>query len=455
MDELIENKPDDADIGSQQEEASASDANAAEQPEQEIKNESQIVNESDENNAAALSDVEVTEHTASLWKYFPVPQNEPEPFPEYLNYTTEYPKSSVIAARVRGKKHKHEGTNCDDWFETANYEDITIAAVSDGAGSKKLSRIGARDSCRAAVGYLVRAFKECFSTGSELRTDLALELSDTGFINACGTLAGIVQKSVEKAYNAVETACFSRALDENYEKVLKRPVQFKDFSSTLLVTVIIPVNENTKEQLVISCQIGDGLIALFNTNGSFENSIKLMGEPDSGDFSGETDFLTSDQTKNPEALKMRTRISRCNANMLLMMTDGVSDDYYPYSVNIRRLYFDLIVNNILESSQNTSADSDVNAENMQIIKKIPDPISYPWVNDGNIRIALQYTKRICENTGLSLENLWNDNAPLILAGKEITVTTALADKSERLKIWLDNYVERGSFDDRTLVIVQM
>mgnify|MGYP003342019010 CR=1 FL=1 len=29
------------------------------------------------------------------------------------------------------------------------------------------------------------------------------------------------------------------------------------------------------------------------------------------------------------------------------------------------------------------------------------------------------------------------------------------DLSEKLKIWLDNYVERGSFDDRTLVVVTM
>ena len=30
-----------------------------------------------------------------------------------------------------------------------------------------------------------------------------------------------------------------------------------------------------------------------------------------------------------------------------------------------------------------------------------------------------------------------------------------ANKAEKLKIWLDNYVERGSFDDRTLVIVKL
>ena len=99
-----------------------------------------------------LSNEEVTGHTANLWKYIAIPENEPEPFPEYINGTVEFPGSKVIAARVRGKKHKHEGTNCDDWYETANYDKITFVAVSDGAGSKKFSRIGAKESCTLAHG---------------------------------------------------------------------------------------------------------------------------------------------------------------------------------------------------------------------------------------------------------------------------------------------------------------
>ena len=99
-----------------------------------------------------LTNKEVTDHTASLWKYLPIPTDEPEPAPEYLQCDTTLPGGRVIAARVRGKKHKHEGTNCDDWFEIANVDDVTFIAVSDGAGSKKFSRIGARESCKASVG---------------------------------------------------------------------------------------------------------------------------------------------------------------------------------------------------------------------------------------------------------------------------------------------------------------
>lgn len=41
--------------------------------------------------AAPLPDEAVTRHTTALWKYQPVPEEEPEPFPEYLTRETEIP----------------------------------------------------------------------------------------------------------------------------------------------------------------------------------------------------------------------------------------------------------------------------------------------------------------------------------------------------------------------------
>lgn len=401
-----------------------------------------------------LSDEAVTTHTANLWKYLPVPVCEPEPAPEYIHREYQFPKSRAVASRVRGKKHKHDGTNCDDWYEVANYQDITIVAVSDGAGSKKFSRIGARESCRSSVGYLVKAFEEQFKNNPDLQKNLMLELSEQKCIEACSLVAGIVQNSVVKAYEAVEANFYSRLLESEYSKTLNRELQFKDFSGTLLIAVIIPVSEETKEHLVITCQIGDGMIALLNSEGEFESSSKLMGEADSGEFSGETDFLTSPKMKNLETLQSRTKISRCIVDTILVMSDGVADDYFPNETQIRRLYFDLIVNGIIDSKKAVSKDC-LSIEQMRLFKKIPDPLVYPWVNDQNVKIALQYTKRISESTGLSLEDIWKDDTVLALARLELNEQNKIEDRSERLKVWLDNYVERGSFDDRTLVVVQM
>lgn len=397
-----------------------------------------------------LSNEQVTEHTSALWKYNPIPENEPEPFPEYLTSFKQYPKSTVVGARVRGKKHKHEGTNCDDWFETANFEDITFVAVSDGAGSKKFSRVGARASCKAAVGFLVNAFEELYTENSGIREDLKLGLSDGKCMEACRVLAEKVRSSVIKAYEAVETAFYMRKTDSAYEKVLGRSLKISDLSGTLLIAVIIPTGE-AKENLVISCQIGDGAIAILDTRGGYENSLKLMGIPDGGDFSGETDFLTSPKTRTEEALKSRTKIAVTSADMLFVMTDGVADDYFPNETEMHRLYLDLLINGIIGENK---LPTEFTQEQMKMFKRIPDPLVYPWVNDKNVKVPVQYTKRIAEALGLSLEDIFTDRTTAYLASLEIKYGENVSQE-EKLKIWLDNYVERGSFDDRTLVVVSI
>ena len=92
------------------------------------------------------------------WLYKPVPANEPDVHEEFACEAIVSPEGHpILAARVRGKKHKHEGTNCDDWYEVKNSGCWTIIAVADGAGSKKFSRVGARVSCQEAVRVLASA----------------------------------------------------------------------------------------------------------------------------------------------------------------------------------------------------------------------------------------------------------------------------------------------------------
>lgn len=402
-----------------------------------------------------LTNKEVTDHTASLWKYLPIPTDEPEPAPEYLQCDTTLPGGRVIAARVRGKKHKHEGTNCDDWFEIANVDDVTFIAVSDGAGSKKFSRIGARESCKASVGYLVSAYGKMLSDIPTLREALKQELSSNECMEACGRIAGLVQRSVIQAWEAVEAAFYSRATDPAYSKVLKRKLDLKDLSGTLLVAAIIPLNRETKEHLIVTCQVGDGMIVSINSKGTFQSSVKLLGVPDSGDFSGETEFLTAPQMKTMEALQKRTKLSRGVTDTVMLMSDGVADDYFPNETQMRRLFFDLLVNGVIEMEDKPAELSKLTPKEMSIFKRIPDPILYPWVNDKSVTVPIQYTNRICDTMGVSLEELWEDRSILGLASLELKEAIPASDMGERLRVWLDNYYERGSFDDRTLVVMQL
>lgn len=391
-----------------------------------------------------LSNQAVTEHTASLWKYLPVSKEEPEPAPEYLRVYREFPGGRVIAARVRGKKHKHEGGGCDDWFETGWVQDLFFAAVSDGAGSRRFSRIGARESCRAAAGYLRRELESLWTP--ELAKSAGRD--DPRRMTACGTLAGAVQRAVLAARNAVESAFYTRVQDPAYESLLGRPLELGDFSATLLVTAVVPAGEGEGERLTVSCQVGDGAIALLDSRAPFAGSLRLMGTADSGAFSGETEFLTSPKMAALEALQSRTRLSLGRSDLLFMMTDGVSDDYFPPAAELRRLYFDLAANGILEAPRSGGRVRE------ELLQKLPRPLAYPWVNDQTVEVPLHYTRRMMEAAGLTLEDLWDDGSVLAAARDALDGQLSLPDPAARLERWLDNYVERGSFDDRTLVIAE-
>lgn len=402
-----------------------------------------------------LSNKEITDRTAGMWKYLPVPADEPESAPEYLQCERTLPGGRLIAARVRGKKHKHEGSNCDDWYEAANVGDVTFLAVSDGAGSRKFSRIGARESCRAAVGYLVTAYGKLLPEAPAIRGSLEQDLTSEACMEACGRIAELVQQAVRQARSAVEAAFYARAADPAYARILKRDLELGDLSGTLLTAAVIPINGETGEHLVVSCQVGDGMVAALNTKASFRESVKLLGVPDSGEYAGETEFLTSPQMKTPDALQRRTRLFRGITDTVMLMTDGVSDDYFPHETQLQRLYFDLLVNGIIGTGNEAAGLSRLSERERSDLERIPDPILYPWVNDKSVSVPIQYTGRICEAMGISLEELWEDRSILGLARLKQKPAEAPADPGERLRVWLDNYYERGSFDDRTLAVLQL
>lgn len=398
----------------------------------------------------AISNEEVTKHTASLWKYLPIDTEEPEPHSEWDYKALELGRGRLLGARVRGKKHKHEGTNSDDWFCMDTQGDWIFIAVSDGAGSKKYARIGAKSVCERATQFLRQETRR-FVQDDAFLSKLALPFSDPQFSSACGQLAEITQKAVLEAISAAERAFLERKGKQAYERALQRELNFGDFSGTLLVCMAIPLLvEGSTEYLMVSCQIGDGMLAVINEKAPFSKALKLLGEPDGGAFAGETDFFTAPSMKKPENLMKRTKVSRSALDSLLVMTDGVSDDYFPHSPQLLRLYLDLRLNGILGSFDTRISQS---KENRMLHKKIPEPLGYPWVDDPKVIVPIQYANRVMQSTGISLPDLWEDREQILTASSlEFCGLLEKKTAEERLKVWLDNYVERGSFDDRTLVI---
>lgn len=405
--------------------------------------------------ADELTDNQVTAHTSSLWKYNPVPE-KPMPAPEYRCSSGREDETgiSVIAARVRGKMHKHDGSNCDDWYEYDFGGGMAFAAVSDGAGSKLYSRIGSKTACDTAVQSMKKQFTEYFADNPEALTSAAKPFSDAAFTKVCTELAGLIQSSAISAAKAVNKIFEEMKDDKELTEAAGRELVVSDFACTLLITAVIPViaeESGRRESLILSVQIGDGMTASVNSEAEASSAMSLLGEPDSGDFSGETDFITSAAMQTPESVMKRTRIQRKACTDILMMTDGVADDYFPNSPGLLRLYLDLKANGILPVK-----DVCLTEENRPYISRIPRPEKYQWVNDNDVFYEFQYINAVCESTGLSAEQLWGMPDVLSAASlKSFGIERYGESPEEQLQIWLDNYVKRGSFDDRTLLIISI
>ncbi len=394
--------------------------------------------------AAGMTDSEVMRHTASLWRYRSVSDDGTEQHDESHCKRLKAGRCEVIGARVRGKKHKHEGTNCDDWFETARTDDCVIAVVADGAGSKQLSRIGARVSCDSAAGYLKRELPALFSGDPDLKKRLSGEIGGEPFMNACGKFAALIRGAAAEAFNAVILQLKQVYSDKTYISSLGRNPTLSDMGCTFLAAVAVPLEINGEHQnFVITVQIGDGCIAAIDSAAAHDSCFKLLGEADSGAYSGETDFL-SEKNVSEGVIGRKIRISRGKSDIIMLMSDGVADDYFPAQPMMKRLYLDLCLNGILPMKGECG-------------KALPpEPVKFPSVSPEQRTVAVQYAKQLLrDNSEEAVNELWDARSDLKPHSLEAWGCSLGETPERRLVSWLDNYNERGSFDDRTLVVLDL
>jgi Protein phosphatase 2C len=369
------------------------------------------------------------------WLYKAVPQSEPDPQEEAISKTLFSPEGwLLVGSRVRGKKHKHEGTNCDDWFHTEISGRWSIIAVSDGAGSKRLSRVGARVSCERAARLLAERLGN-------------LQIKQPNFL---GEEAEVLQKSmhdaVRAAFFAVDKAAQDRADNPAYQKYMGRKTALEDLSATLLLAIHTRYpTPSGEESLVMAYQVGDGVAAILYPDGK----IKMMGEADSGAYSGETDFLTSRKQLEVEQLGRKTFWFQGQLRALLVMTDGVADDYFPADPGMSRLYADMVLNGILKPDASEPAE----ALSFDPADGRLDTSFEANTPEGVQQMSLRSAEVYASELGIKVDQLAASQG-LLAQGLPGSPLPRLFDSPhERLRAWLDFYHVRGSFDDRTLVLL--
>ena len=273
---------------------------------------------------------------AATWKHLPVTSHEPDRHDESASKLITNGGYQVSVARTRGKSHKHAGTNCDDWFEVETTGPWTLIAVSDGAGSERMSRIGARAACQAALRCALKSFSQLDFQKSE---------SENLYRSA-------IAEGVMGAVKELDHLGEGDSSDPIWESVLGgRKPKLSDYSATLLIAAHRRGKAVSENDYVVSAQIGDGSVAVI----SDELSVNVLGIPDSGSHAGQTEFLTSAKVNTPEAIRARVTSWSGKLEALLVMTDGVADDYFPSDPKCLCLWLDLILNRIVPPGSTISS----------------------------------------------------------------------------------------------------
>lgn len=235
-----------------------------------------------------------------------------------------HPGLKIIGASRRGRSHERSGTFRDDdmgvWSDEARGNYVFI--VSDGAGSCKFSREGAKQAIefiKAKLDDNKDNLDAAWLSSEDLKPDCKV-----------GMLLAILASKAKE--HVVALAAKTDASGT--------PCKVKDFSGTLLMAAL--KKEADGSVRLVTFTIGDGAIAWR----SGVDDFGLMCRPDSGEFGGGTRFLVTPEVWKTVFFPSKdipwTWNSFCNSRVhcrmftpeeaktlqVFLMSDGVSDPWF-------------------------------------------------------------------------------------------------------------------------------
>ena len=227
----------------------------------------------------------------------------------------------IVGASRRGQSHALDGTFRDDdlRIESAG-SGVYFFAVADGAGSAKFARRGSE----LAVENAIKTMRKTIVDGC---WDCA-----TGF-SIDGAIGVALLESALASLNSI-----MREIDDQEVKDKLGNVTLHDYNTTLLLAAV-KVGQDKGLQIA-SFAIGDGAIVWSGTN-----KFELLTNPDGGEYSGETYFLTTGklwrQYNTDKIAFQRSRVKLLTVTpdeaakgTLMLMTDGVTDPFFPNPIDL-------------------------------------------------------------------------------------------------------------------------
>jgi len=295
-----------------------------------------------------------------LWKSIPSEQDEtkieypkPDSDRKFLKVETKdaAAQKNMVAASQRGRSHAIEGKPRDDDF-VLNFNEQRewyIMAVADGAGSAEFSRKGSQIACQTAVEMCEQ---QLTALGAELEEQIGSywdkkneERKDTYEL-----LHKIVGKAAFEAYKNI---CKEAAAKQRVPRV---------YATTLLLCICKKFEFGW---FVGAFWVGDGGIGIYRIE---PQEIKILGEPDGGEFAGQTRFLTMQEIFSD---RIRTRFEIVeDFTAVILMTDGVTDPKFETDANLNRIEKWNELWNDLNGDNDDNAKVDFTGDNEQSAEQL-------------------------------------------------------------------------------------
>ncbi len=236
----------------------------------------------------------------------------------------------LLAASKRGRSHAHVGSFREDDFSISyNDNDWCIAVVADGAGSCRYSRKASALICETAQSFI----QQQLQNGQSLAIQQAAENFHRGRLDNVD-LPRLNQLKALLRNELYLVLCYAahaavRKINDEVGIQESTGASYKDFSSTALITLCKRFSFGV---LCAAYWVGDGAIALYRES----SGVMLLGEVDSGEFSGQTRFLDAEQVTG-EALMQRLRFELVDdMSALILLSDGVSDPMFETEARLKR-----------------------------------------------------------------------------------------------------------------------
>lgn len=273
----------------------------------------------------------------SLWKDIPSDKNDPFWKEDDFSIANKIGERNIVISSKRGRSHKNVGSFRDDDFAYKYFEKSgwTIVAVSDGAGSYSLSRVGSKLACNAVIDYYenYRDIEE-----NRIFDEKLFEFNNSRDENLLKEIEILSKQNLYKA-----TVFVHNQIKDHAEKTFaENPHLFDNpkaktlldyYHSTLIFALFKKYDFG---YVVLSFGVGDCPIAIMNKD---KSQTTLLNWLDVGEFGGGTRFITQPNIFHSQEYPMSTRFNFKivpDFSYLFLMTDGIYDPKFVVEANLEK-----------------------------------------------------------------------------------------------------------------------